>query len=109
MSLTPFINRPEPDAAKPVIVLPRTTALWVCRSDTPKVSPPTVIRLSLITTLSPVTSTVAVTEYPLKTTLLPSILTQPRESQCQPGPDDTCDGTAFNTAVAGTPVFDASG
>jgi hypothetical protein len=41
--------------------------------------------------------------------LLPSFSTLPRESQCQPGPDETCDGTAFYTTVAGTPVFDASG
>ncbi len=41
--------------------------------------------------------------------LLPSISTQPRESQCQPGPEDTWDGTALSTTDAGTPVFDASG
>src|ERR1035437_6275277 len=84
-----------------------TPEVW--RSEMPKPSTPWTIRTLRTVTLLATTSMLALTEYPSKTAPAPSMLTQPRESQCQPAPEVTWPGTASRALPATTPVFDSSG
>ena len=108
MSLMPTMSRVDP-VLGPVISESWMVTFEVCRRLIPKLSPVSLIRLFLTVTFEAVMSRLARMSSPSRTAPSPSTSSQPRESQCHPGPLETCPGTDRKTVPAGTPVFVASG
>ncbi len=94
----------------PLIVEFSIVTFLVCRRLIPNEDRPLfTTRTWLIVTLEAVISRLCGMYSPVSTAPFPSTSTQPRESQCQPGPLETWPGTVFRAIPDGTPVFVASG